>query len=88
MASLNGNHLAGAAFSATASCNVAVNSRTPCCHADYNKINGISVQDIFDFLNDWFAGSPFAAPAGDGVSGTLSVQNIFDYLNMWFAGGC
>jgi hypothetical protein len=75
-------------FVAVEGCNASGDSRTPCCHADYNKINGVSVQDIFDFLNDWFAGSYFAVPGGDGVTGTLSVQNIFDYLNMWFAGGC
>jgi hypothetical protein len=40
------------------------------------------VQDIFDFLNAWFAGSPSADYNGGG----LSVQDIFDYLNAWFAG--
>jgi hypothetical protein len=40
------------------------------------------VQDIFDFLNAWFAGSP----AGDFNGGGLTVQDIFDFLNGWFAG--
>jgi hypothetical protein len=69
-------------------CNAPGVTTYPCCYADYNKLNGVGVQDIFDFLNDWFAGSKFAVVGGDGQSGTLSVQNIFDFLNAWFAGGC
>jgi hypothetical protein len=51
--------------------------------SDYNGVDGISVQDIFDFLNAWFAGD--AAADFDGVNG-LEVQDIFDFLNAWFAG--
>ncbi|HMN39887.1 MAG TPA: proprotein convertase P-domain-containing protein [Phycisphaerales bacterium] len=76
------------AFVSIEGCNAPGNTTTPCCFADYNKINGLGVQDIFDFLNDWFAGSPFAIVGSDGTGGTLSVQNIFDFLNTWFAGGC
>jgi hypothetical protein len=80
---------AGALFvSSASSCNAGNISNAPCCYANYNKINGITVQDIFDFLTDWFAGRPSARVGGDGVSGTLSVQNIFDFLTNWFAGGC
>ncbi len=82
-----GNGLAGAVVNAAGNCNAGSTS-SPCCYADYNKVNGLSVQDIFDFLNDWFAGSKFAVVGGDGVTGTLAVQNIFDFLNAWFAGGC
>ncbi len=64
------------------------NTVTPCCFANYNHNTTVEVQDIFDFLNDWFAGTKIAIPSGDGDSGTLSVQNIFDFLNVWFAGGC
>lgn len=81
--------LAGAAFvSAAAACNAGGSTTTPCCYADYNKVGGISVQDIFDYLNDWFAGNIFASTGGDGAASTLSVQSIFDYLNAWFSGGC
>ena len=69
-------------------CNGSGSTTSPCCYADYNKVGGVSVQDIFDFLTDWFAGSPYAAAGGDGSSGTLSVQNIFDFLSAWFSGGC
>jgi hypothetical protein len=79
---------AGAVYTTTsAACN-AGSTHTPCCYADYNKSDGLSVQDIFDFLNSWFAGSLYAIPGGDGASGTLAVQNIFDFLNAWFVGGC
>jgi hypothetical protein len=64
------------------------NATSPCCFADFNHNSSLEVQDIFDFLNDWFAGKKFAIPSGDGDTGTLSVQNIFDFLNSWFAGGC
>ncbi|HMN40631.1 MAG TPA: zinc-dependent metalloprotease family protein [Phycisphaerales bacterium] len=53
------------------------------CRADFNGVDGITVQDIFDYLNGWFAGDP--ATNVDGVPG-LSVQDIFSFLNTWFAG--
>jgi hypothetical protein len=52
------------------------------CPADFNHTGGVTVQDIFDFLNAWFAGNPAADFNGNG----LSVQDIFDFLNAWFAG--
>ncbi len=64
------------------------NTVSPCCYADFNHNNSLEVQDIFDFLNDWFAGKKAAIVGGDGTTGTLAVQNIFDFLNAWFAGGC
>ncbi|MGH7290904.1 MAG: hypothetical protein ACREJT_06815, partial [Myxococcota bacterium] len=87
-ATLIGGQTAGAAFPSAAGCNAAVLSNTPCCYADYNKANGITVTDIFNFLTDWFAGSPYARVGGDGGPGALAVQNIFDFLTNWFAGGC
>jgi hypothetical protein len=49
--------------------------------ADWNCSGSLEVQDIFDFLNDWFAGG------GDfNANGSVAVQDIFDFLNAWFAG--
>jgi hypothetical protein len=80
---------AGAHFATPyTACNASGNTTTPCCYADYDKVNGIQVADIFAYLNDWFAGKKYAIPGGDGAHGTLAVQNIFDFLNLWFAGGC
>jgi len=56
---------------------------SPACRADYNNSSSVTVQDIFDFLGDWFTGSPRA----DFNGGGLSVQDIFDFLGAWF-GGC
>ena len=53
------------------------------CRADFNAVNGVSVQDIFDFLAAWFASDPRAD--FNGASG-ISVQDIFDFLAAWFAG--
>ncbi len=84
-----GSPTAGAFFAASGTvCNAGAVSNSPCCYADYNKINGVSVQDIFDFLSDWFAGFPYANVGGNGSGGALTVQNIFDFLSNWFAGGC
>ncbi|MFN7020870.1 MAG: immunoglobulin domain-containing protein [Phycisphaerales bacterium] len=53
------------------------------CVGDFNCSDIISVQDIFDFLNAYFAGSPSGDVNG---SGTSTVQDIFDFLNAYFAG--
>jgi enediyne biosynthesis protein E4 len=51
------------------------------CSADWNADGTLNVQDIFDFLNNWFTGR------GDfNGSGDTTVQDIFDMLNAWFAG--
>jgi hypothetical protein len=49
---------------------------------DFNHTGALEVQDIFDFLNAWFAGSV----AADFNGGGLAVQDIFDFLSAWFAG--
>lgn len=72
-------------FFAIPECNAVGNSSVPCCKADYNHLSGITVQDIFDFLAGWFAGSAYANFNGDA---NVSVQDIFDFLAAWFAGGC
>jgi hypothetical protein len=87
-ASITGTN-AGAFFASSAfACNAPASASTPCCLTDYDKQNGTGVADIFDFLNDWFAGSRFAVFHGDGLNGSPAIQDIFDYLNAWFAAGC
>ncbi len=85
-ASLPSGALAGASFVPGSVCNTPANTVSPCCYADYNKVNGISVQDIFDFLQDWFASVPVSRTGSDGSPSTLAVQNIFDFLTAWFSG--
>jgi hypothetical protein len=53
------------------------------CRVDFDGNGVLGVQDIFAFLNAWFAGS--AAANFDGVNG-LQVADIFAFLNAWFAG--
>ena len=53
------------------------------CPGDFNCQGGVGVQDIFDFLAAWFAGSPIAD--FNGQNG-VTVQDIFDFLAAWFAG--
>lgn len=54
----------------------------PTCVADFNGVGGVSVEDVFDFLQAWFGNDPRADLNGDG----LGVQDIFLFLEAWFAG--
>jgi hypothetical protein len=62
-----------------------VSQNTPCCHADFDGSGSLSAQDIFDYLNAWFAASPYCHVGGNGVT-PPTVQDIFDFLGDWFAG--
>ncbi len=53
------------------------------CPADFNGVNGVTVQDIFDFLTAWLAGNSSAD--FNSVNG-VTVQDIFDFLTAWLAG--
>lgn len=56
---------------------------TPPCYADYNQSGELDNDDIFDFMNAWFAGNPNTDFNGNG---TLEIQDFFDFLNSWFSG--
>uniref|UniRef100_UPI0025DD6956 GC-type dockerin domain-anchored protein n=1 Tax=Pigmentiphaga sp. TaxID=1977564 RepID=UPI0025DD6956 len=51
------------------------------CRGDYNGAGGVTVQDLFDFLDSYFGGD--TAADHNGVGG-LTVQDIFDYLADYF----
>jgi hypothetical protein len=70
-------------------CNAGGSTTTPCCYADFNKDGSRNIDDIFVYLNAWFApvSNPFTKIGGDGAM-TASIDDLFIYLNMWFAGGC
>ncbi len=55
----------------------------PACAADFNDDQATNVQDIFSFLNAWFADHPKA----DLNNNTRTdVQDIFQFLDVWFQG--
>jgi hypothetical protein len=76
---------AGAFTAAGATCNAAGNNSAPCCKADYNKVGGVELLDIFAFLGDWFANRPYAD--FNGQNG-VDLLDIFAFLGAWFAGPC
>lgn len=79
--------LAGAVFNGPGTTCLTSTGTQVCCLADFNKVGDVTIQDIFDFLNEWFAGSPMTQVGGSG-QGSPSIQDIFSFLNAWFAGGC
>jgi hypothetical protein len=66
--------------------NISATGTRIACACDTNANGSLDVQDIFDYLNLWFAGSPSA----DFNGGGLTVQDIFDFLACWFSrpAGC
>ncbi|MFN7020145.1 MAG: hypothetical protein ACK4WH_02300 [Phycisphaerales bacterium] len=68
-------------------CNPFPNTTAPCCRANFNKIGGVTVQDIFDYLSGYFA-SPVNLCADTNDTGTVTVQDIFDYLTAYFGPTC
>lgn len=55
--------------------------------ADWNLDGAVGVQDIFDFLADYFAADPAREGGGGDFndSGTTTVQDVFDFLSAYFA---
>jgi hypothetical protein len=73
----------GAAVSPATACGVSNSAMAGCCYADFNKLGGVTIDDIFIYLNAWFAASEFA---NVGEPGAPNIDDIFIYLNAWFAG--
>jgi hypothetical protein len=55
----------------------------PPCLADFNREDGVTLQDIFDFIGGFFGQDP---AADINRSGSVTVQDIFDFLAAYFAG--
>lgn len=53
----------------------------PACPGDFDGMNGVGLDDLFAYLNAWFASAPSADLNGiDGVT----VQDLFGFLVRWF----
>jgi hypothetical protein len=55
-----------------------------CIHgypADFTANNGANIDDVFVYLNAWFAARPCTDVDGNGVN----IDDIFLFLNAWFA---
>jgi hypothetical protein len=53
------------------------------CPVDFDDDGVVEVQDLFDYIEAWFAGDCRAD--FNNING-LTVQDIFDYISAWFAG--
>lgn len=54
------------------------------CPADYDNSGTISTVDLFDYINDFMAGSPKADTDGPGTP--PNTTDLIQYLNSWFVG--
>lgn len=61
------------------------NSSATCCFADFNHVGGVTIDDLFLYLNAYFTGSPWANYGGDGVA-TPVIDDLFLFLNSYFTG--
>jgi hypothetical protein len=55
---------------------------TPACIADFDQDGNRTIDDIFIFINAWFADDPRTDVDGNG----RNIDDIFIFLNLWFAG--
>lgn len=53
------------------------------CPADYDNRNGVAIDDLFLFINGYFAGHPAADMNADR---SVQIDDLFLYVNDWFVG--
>lgn len=66
--------------------NANVGKPRPCCPTDFNFDGTTSADDIFAFLDQWFAQNGTAGSADFNNSGGVTADDIFAFLDAWFAG--
>lgn len=73
----------GGFFRGLASVCDATTTAIACCAVNFNGVDGVTIQDLFDFVEAYFDQSP----RGDfNLNNTVSVQDIFDFLGAYFSG--
>jgi cytochrome c peroxidase len=55
----------------------------PRCAADFDASQTVTIDDVFTYLNAWFAGNARADASGDGA---LTIDDLFVFISAWFAG--
>lgn len=53
------------------------------CVADVNGQNGVTIDDLFLYLNAYFVAGPVADTDGNGA---VSIDDLFLFINAWFLG--
>ena len=54
-----------------------------CCPADFNGVNGITIDDLFLYFNAYFSGHPSADFNG---MGGVAIDDLFLFVTAWFTG--
>lgn len=54
-----------------------------CCPANFDESGGVTIGDVFAFLDAWFVFDPSADTDGDGAT---TVLDIFAFLQSWYQG--
>jgi hypothetical protein len=60
-----------------------------CCRANFDQVNGITVNDIFAFVTAWFIQQGLTGPghtADMNNDGAVNVTDIFAFISAWFIG--
>jgi probable HAF family extracellular repeat protein len=63
------------------------------CPADADRSGSVDIDDLFEFLDTWFAGMgacpvtlPTGCPGDLDLDGTVNANDLFVFLDDWFAG--
>lgn len=70
-------------------CTSGAGNPVACCPANFNDTDGVTADDIFSFLDAWFAQSGMigsALSADFNESQEVTADDIFAFLDAWFAG--
>ena len=62
---------------------------TTCCRANVNQTGGVTADDIFAFLDLWFAQNGATGPgfgADFNKDNQVNADDIFAFLDAWFLG--